>query len=505
MSFPIRTETRPFIHNRHRNKATVLALSLGLFLSAGSALAGQDLLIQDVTVLSPERSAPQAHRDVLIRDGRIAAVAASPMTAPAGVSRLDGHGRYLTPGLMDSHVHVSSMGGLPEDGSEPGLVADYVRQQPRSYLYFGMTQLLDLAGSDQGAASFRAQPQAPDLFRCGAVPAWQGYPMVFMPESLHAAMNFIVEPGQEKSLPKGVDPAEHTPEAAVAKVAKSGALCVKVFIEDGFGEAHGWPILSADSLKRVRDAAHKAGLLLVAHANAYDMQKLAVDVGVDVIAHGMWNWNGVTIDAPLPSAIGVLLKRIHQQGIGFQPTQRVIGGMGDLFVDGTLSDPLFAKVSTPAQRAFYASPKGQFFKNELQRDFPPRTPDAEIARVYQRINGQSGRVLKALFDLGQPLLLASDTPSAPVYANQPGLNSYQEMLALAEAGLPLDAIFRAATLNNARQFHLDQDYGTVEAGKVANLLLLDANPLQDIHAWNRIDTVILHGEAIARASLAAPR
>lgn len=483
-------------------QSSLLAAALSLGLGAVPAQA-TDLLIQDVTVLSPERTAPLTHRDVLIRDGRIASVAASPMPVPAGVSRLDGRGRFLTPGLMDSHVHVSSMGGLPEDGSEPGLVADYVRQQPRSYLYFGVTQVLDLAGFDESIARFRAQPQKPDLFRCGAVTAWKGYPMVFMPEALHGAMNFVVEPGQEKRLPAGIDPAAHTPEAAVAKVAQSGALCVKVFIEDGFGEAHGWPILSADSLKRVREAAHKAGLLLVAHANAYDMQLRAVDARVDVIAHGMWNWNGVAADAPLPSAIAALLQRIHQQGIGFQPTQRVIGGMGDLFAEATLGDPLFAKVSTPGQRAFYASSKGQFFKNTLRADFPAKARDADIAGVYARINAQSGRVLSALHALGQPLLLASDTPSAPVYANQPGLNTYQEMLALAKAGLPLDAIFRAGTLNNARQFRLDRDYGTVEAGKIANLLLLDANPLQDITAWNQIERVIVHGEAIDRASLAA--
>ena len=74
---------------------------------------------------------------------------------------------------------------------------------------------------------------------------------------------------------------------------------------------------------------------------------------------------------------------------------------------------------------------------------------------------------------------------------------------MAAAGVPPDAIFRAATINNAVQFRIDDAYGTVEEGKIANLLLLDGNPLIDPEAWGRIDTVILHGEAIPRDELAA--
>jgi imidazolonepropionase-like amidohydrolase len=70
-------------------------------------------------------------------------------------------------------------------------------------------------------------------------------------------------------------------------------------------------------------------------------------------------------------------------------------------------------------------------------------------------------------------------------------------------GIPLSAIFSAATINNARQIGLQKDYGTIEKGKIANLLLLEANPLASIEAWSKIDTVILRGDPIERESLAA--
>ena len=73
---------------------------------------------------------------------------------------------------------------------------------------------------------------------------------------------------------------------------------------------------------------------------------------------------------------------------------------------------------------------------------------------------------------------------------------------MAEAGIPLADILAAATINNARQFNLATDYGTIENGKIANLLLLKDNPLKKIEAWNSIETVILHGMPISRETLA---
>jgi imidazolonepropionase-like amidohydrolase len=113
------------------------------------------------------------------------------------------------------------------------------------------------------------------------------------------------------------------------------------------------------------------------------------------------------------------------------------------------------------------------------------------------------RALKYQNDLGHPLLVGSDTPSAPTYGSQPGYDTYREMRLMAQSGIPLPTIFRAATLNNAKQFGLDKDYGTVEPGKKANLLLLTGNPLESMRAWAQIEKVILHGEVIERESMAA--
>jgi imidazolonepropionase-like amidohydrolase len=470
-----------------------------------------DLLIENVTVVSPDRAAPMAKRHVLIRDGRIVSVGEQPVSAAPGIRRVDGRSRFLTPGLMDAHVHVSDAVGLPfvpGDSNIEALRASFQRQQPRSYLYFGVTQLVDPSNEPTGIAAFEAQPQRPDLIRCGAAPALDGYPAVFFDRPLRYLLlpTYIFEPANASAhpLPQGEAPEDHTPEAVVARIAASGARCVKVFIEDGFGDRTDWPTLSLATLRRVREEARKHGLLLMAHANALGMQRIALDVPVDVIAHGLWNWDEFAGEAGIPNPIADHLRSIHARRIGYQPTLRVLYGTADLFREDTLKDPTYAKVVPPALLAWYATPAGQWFKDTMKKD-AGGAPDARIMQSQLIVAERGMRAAKFLHDLGTPLLLGSDTPSAPTYGNQPGYDTFREMRSMAQAGIPLAAIFQAATINNARQFGIDKDYGTVAAGKVANLLLLESNPLETIRAWSQIDKIILHGEVIERASLAADR
>jgi imidazolonepropionase-like amidohydrolase len=318
--------------------------------------------------------------------------------------------------------------------------------------------------------------------------------------------DYVYEPANaaQHPLPAGADAARHTPEAIIGKLAASGVRCIKIFIEDGFGEASDWPIMSKETLQRVRAETRKRGLLLIAHANAIDMQRIAVDAQVDVLAHGLWNWNEYATDQGVPPAIATHLREIHAKKIGIQPTLRVVAGLADLFREDTLKDPAYKKIVPPALLAWYATPAGQWFKEEMRKGMGG-PPDMKAMHIYTVVGSHGMRATKYLSDLGHPLLLGSDTPSAPTFGAQPGYDTYREMRMMAQSGVPLPAIFRAGTINNAKQFGLDKDYGTVETGKVANLLLLTQNPLETMRAWNSIDRIILHGSVIERESLAVPR
>ena len=87
-----------------------------------------------------------------------------------------------------------------------------------------------------------------------------------------------------------------------------------------------------------------------------------------------------------------------------------------------------------------------------------------------------------------------------IYTNPPGLNGRQEMNNWIAAGVSEEKLFRAMTIDNASLLRLDDRIGTVEPGKTANLLLLRANPLESVKAYDAIETIFLHGRAIPRAS-----
>ena len=101
------------------------------------------------------------------------------------------------------------------------------------------------------------------------------------------------------------------------------------------------------------------------------------------------------------------------------------------------------------------------------------------------------------------ILFGTDTPSAPTYANPPGLNGWLEMHRLIDAGETPAQIFKSATLANAQAFGLDRDIGTVQVGRRANLLPLRQDPTQTIDAYAGIVKLILNGRVLDPAVLAA--
>lgn len=127
-----------------------------------------------------------------------------------------------------------------------------------------------------------------------------------------------------------------------------------------------------------------------------------------------------------------------------------------------------------------------------------------LARIHQnqdRKIAQGEKVVLYLKEKGLEIVLASDKPSAPLYVSQPGYSTFKELQHLSKAGLNHQELLAAATINNAKAFGLADRNGSIEPGKIANLLLLDKNPLVTVDAYNAIDKVIINGKAIDRELL----
>lgn len=485
---------------RRHDLFVVLWIVLALTAPASAAPAAAPVLIEKVTVISPEREAPLREAFVLLEGGRIRSVGTTRPPVPKEARVVDGSGRFLVPGLIDSHVHVGSPPGVnvieaaTEDFEKRhgAMLAAYWRQQPRSYLYHGVTAVVDLASPPGSAERFRSAPQAPDLVQCAPLALATGYPAVFLPPDLR------------KQLLRFTLPEE--PEAAVRlvqHVQQDGYRCIKMFIEDGFGEASNWPLPPEPVVMAVRAEARRLGLPVVLHANALDMQTLALRYKPDVLAHGLWNWGASRGAKDLPAPIRQHLDAVLASGAAYQPTFGVLNGLAGLFDPRFLDDPALKKVVPPSLLAWYRTEEAQFFKKELLTESPDLADPAVARRAFGGGTSQAERAFAYLARRGGRILLGSDTPSAPTWADQPGLHTWQELQHMARAGLSLRELLKAATIRNAEVFGL-QDLGTVEPGKAANLLLLRADPLASVEAWNAIETVILHGEPIPRESLAAP-
>ena len=467
--------------------------------------------ITDVTIVSPENLADLARGSVLIENDRIARVERNASAKPpAGATVASGEGGFLIPGLIDSHVHLASIPGvtldltLNSDAAHAMMLADYSKQLPRSYLYFGYTTLIDLAVVKREVLDdFRRAPLHPDLHDCGpSLPLANGYPMSFAPPALRFQLfpNFLYDPAQSANIPAEYKTQDHTPAAAVAADKRVGAICVKTYFEHGFGKDRNLPVITPAMASEVRNAATANGLVMMMHANSFEAQQFAVNADVDVIAHGMWNWGTLDKQPELPPEIKALLDRMVQKRTGYQATIQVMRGLRAYFDPEYLKMPEIPQIIPAPMLAWFNSPEGKWFRKEIDED---NTPDAEVSEGFDR--GPIRRVRQVVGYLATRnanFLFGTDTPSAPTYGNLPGLNGYLEMQQLHEAGLSLEQIFKAATINNAREFKLDSQVGSIERGKIANLVLLKTSPLKSVDAYDRIVTVWVHGRPISRDSLA---
>ena len=479
--------------------AALSAFAVALALTAWAQAA--DVRIEHVTVISAERAAPLEDAIVVVHEGRIASVTAAKAAPPAGAATvIDARGLFLTPGLIDAHVHLGDVPGMRPDqeAAHPGIANAAFDQMPRSFLLYGFTTLIDLVSTPRAMAAWRKHELVPDTFFCGATPVMDGYPTNYSPKP-QRYLGFpymLVEP--PAPAPAGVDPAAHTPRAVVARIKADGALCVKAFFERGFDTDRNLPVPSRETIRALVAAAHAAGLPVLLHANGAEGHAFALDAGVDVVVHGLWNWGPVTATGDgLPPPIQAILDREIAAKIGWEPTRQVLQGIRDLASTTFLADPRLAAVVPASLIAWYRTSEGQWFKAMLM-------PDGDVAGIDPVI-AHSRQATAYMVKNGARILFGSDTPSAPTFANPPGLNGFLEMQRLVESGETPAQIFASATVANARTFKLDRDVGTVEAGKRANLLLLRQDPTKTIDAYANIAKVILGGRVIEAAELRADR
>ena len=491
--------------------ATLIAAAAGAQTSKSAKVVDDGIVIEDVTVISPERQAPLSHSTVVLREGRIAEIGTNLVAGPHA-KKVDGRDRFLIPGLIDSHVHPGDLSVLDGDAidAHPELVQAYRTQLPRSFLAFGFTTLVDLNLAQGTLAWFNGSPVHPNLLHCGpAVRTLHGYAAQRVPKDAAAAsaVNLIYEPTQAKDWPAYLDPHEYSPASAVDRVVAAGGVCVKAFVEPGFGGVFHWPVPSAETLAALRTETRRRKLVFIVHANAVEAWRPAIDAHADVIAHGLWHWPGDRMGTTPPREAQDVIQAAARTGIHVQPTLQVVYGENSVFDQSLLDNPRLAEALPRTLIVYLKSDAAQAtqravaeeYRQAIAKVFAPASPD--VAAVMSIGPARATATLRMMHAENVKLLFGSDTPAGEGIGNPPGLNGRFELSRWYEAGVPLSQILRAATLDNATVFGLSTDRGTIEVGKRADLLLLRADPLKTIDAYDSIETIFLNGNPIARASL----
>ena len=138
-----------------------------------------------------------------------------------------------------------------------------------------------------------------------------------------------------------------------------GAICVKTAFERGFAEDRNLPVPKLETIRALVKTAHAAGMPVLMHANSDEAQRFGLDAGVDILAHGLWNWSlEHSTGSDLTPSIKKLLDDELTQNIGWQPTMQVLYGLSDLFNPSFLSDPRLLRVLPSNLIDWYRSRRG---------------------------------------------------------------------------------------------------------------------------------------------------
>jgi imidazolonepropionase-like amidohydrolase len=437
-------------------------LAGALLLSAGFADAGgsPDIVIRDVTLLDGTGSAPRPGVSVFVSGERIVAVKPGPAPVPAGAAVVEGAGRYLIPGIIDTHVHVQG-GRVARAGGE-GTVVDrqLAVRTLQAYLYSGVTSIFDSGNNPDFIFGLRAEERggtlvAPRIFATGAnITAPQGYGDNAF--SIKVANLEADRPLLEAHFDRKPD--------------------LQKILYDRLG-TFGSPaaaVLSQENLQGIIALAHRRGIPTTVHTTTEWDSLAALGAGIDAFAH------------PVRAAVTPAFARtLAERRVPVSTTLAVFGHIARVAEEPEFLDaPLFRATIDPAELSFLRSVERQ------------RYIASGMSAQFKAMNPHIARTVKRLHDAGVPLALGTDRTL--------GASVHMELELLAQAGIPLADILRIATLNGALYLNRERDLGSIEPGKLADMVLLRSDPTRDVAAYQAIEAVFKGGRRIDLDALDLP-
>lgn len=459
-------------------KLLAILLSFGLpVLSLAQANGhAQSLVIAHVSIIDATGRAPMADMTVIVRDGRIIELGPSNnVRVPHEAQIINGAGKFLIPGLWDMHVHLAGVSANPAWSKEIVLPL---------YLANGITGMRDMGSDLQVIKAWRKE------IADGALPG----PRIISPGPM------LTRRKSKQPETLGVTNADEA-VAAVRSLKQQGADFIKIIS------------LAREPYLALADEAKKQNIAFAGHVPEAITAAEASDAGQKSIEH----LSGILIacssredelraarTAAFAKPDGAAFARIITETLDSYDASKAAALFARFVKNGTWQAPtlVWSRVEAYMDKASADDTRLKYLPRAVRAEWQPtkltaNTKPEEFA-LQQRVFAKYLEIVGAMQRAGVQIIAGSDSLDPYVF---PGFSLHEELTLLVKSGLtPMEAL-QAATRNAAKYLGLLNDYGTVEKGKIADLVLLDASPLADITNTQKISAVILGGRFMDKVAL----
>ena len=392
------------------------------------------------TVVNLDGEAPVENAVIVVEGERIAAIgAAGSVEIPDGAEQIDANGAWLIPGLMNMHVHLGLI--------LPGKMAAELANESEAALALRMAANAR-ASLQAGVTTIRLTGDTAhaDLALMRAINKGQADgPRIFS-----SGESLTITAGHGSKGKRNYDGPDELVKAARTQIS-AGAKWIKILISGGIATAGGdldAVLMTPEEIRAVIDAAHRFGVKVTAHSGSPTATSIAVDYGLDCVEHGYF------LDRPT-------LKKMKEHGAWLVPT---------IVVSQPATEPFFKAIGSPPWYLERRNSAGKAHWKALQM------------AIEEGVN------------------IALGTDQFPHEPNDGTTATVREAQYYADAGMtPLQAL-RSATIEPARLLQAEDEIGSLETGKYADIVAVDSDPTEDIKALRNI-LLVMKGGKVYRNNL----